>query len=206
MSKPKPAESDWELRQRLIATLTLRSQRSLERIPRAPHWPRRDAGVRTSRLWVPVDAQSSTKWRKALAARALDRSMQVPQFGDSLGSAESMRDVSREFWGTQTTLLQHPDPEQLLSSAEVRFSPRPISGSGGSWVATEMGRRTPRAPSSPRPGRRLTSMSPRSAGAKPPPGAQKPSTVSPRSATALMRGESIVRAIIPFHAPAPLGR
>jgi hypothetical protein len=200
MSKPKPAESDWELRQRLTATLALRSQRSLQRIPQAPHWPRRDLAVRTSRTWVPADAQSSTKWRKAAMARASDRSVQVPQLGDSLGSVESMKEMSREFWGTQNAFVQPPLPE-LLSSAEVRFSPRPISGIGGRWVAAEMGRRTPRAPSTPRSGsHRLTPMAPRS-GATPPPGAKKPSVVSPRSVTALMRGESTVRAIVPFHTP-----
>ena len=161
-----------------------------------------------SRTWVPADAQSSTRWRKAVTARVLDRSVQVPQLGDSLGSVASMKELSREFWGTQTALVQHPGhplPE-LLSSAEVRFSPRPISGPSGQWVATEMGRRTPRAPSTPRSGSyRLTQtrLPPRS-WATPPPGAQKPSVVSPRSVMALMRGESTVRAIVPFHMP-PVG-
>ena len=221
MPRPQaPPDSDWELRQRLTASLALRSQRSLERISQAPHWPRRYAAVTSNLAWVPADAQGSTKWRKATSARATGGS--YPQLGDSFGSPRTVREKSREFWSLQSPFVQHQQQHDLLSAAEARVSPRPISGTDG-WLAVDSSRRTPtapptpqpRVPSSPRPSQRLQPMVFATRPNAPPPGAQKPrevtgvsnkpssSRISPRSVMALMRGESTAGAVAAWHT-APL--
>ena len=211
-----PAESDWELRQRLTLSLSLRAQRSLESIPAPLHWPRRDAATTAAPDWAPGDSQSSTKWRKATTARAAgtqgDR--ERVRLREVNGVPETLREMSREFWTVQSAFAP---PTGLLSSADARCSPRPISGPD-EWGALVVPR-TPRAPATPRPARRLMPMlhpSGPSWQPRPPPGAQPrlpgsprsggSSRVSPRSLEALRRGEATIGAVAAWHTAPAHGR